>query len=182
MNKCNHAEARHGKLPVAGKTLMKKEIMNTSISSSLDLSRLKISKQHTADLLRLATLIQEEVSHQIAWPKQADVEMQTLAEAVEPAKLWAEISSIKKHQCLSRYKHYSTYYTRGAQTPYVVQDIRRLREKSFRLMDEGSGNPQDSDIKDFDYIHLFVFDHKDKRMARQQNLWVNLGSGKAPSV
>jgi putative hemolysin len=53
---------------------------------------------------------------------------------------------------------------------------RRQRERTFRLFDEGSGAPIDTDIYDEYYVHLFVWDRKNQallgayRMGRTDQL------------
>jgi putative hemolysin len=54
------------------------------------------------------------------------------------------------------------YYGYQQQIPLCVQEITRLREITFRKLDEGSGKPCDSDKYDATYMHLFIFDHQDE--------------------
>ena len=50
------------------------------------------------------------------------------------------------------------WYAHSEQIPWLLQEIGRLRELSFRQVGEGTGKPADLDLFDAYYMHLFVWD------------------------
>jgi len=71
-----------------------------------------------------------------------------------------ELDNLSENQHLLDFKSFSVYYGYKNQIPLCVQEITRLREITFRKLDEGSGQPCDTDKYDKTYMHLFVFDHR----------------------
>ncbi|REL34226.1 lysophospholipid acyltransferase family protein [Thalassotalea euphylliae] len=122
------------------------------------------SDQHITDLTRLLTYLQdpELVQH---WPERVNPEMQPIAPAISPDLLNEEVTQLPESQQLASFKTLSTYYAKRTQVPNVIEEIRRLREENFRLVDEGSGAPQDGDDFDDSYVHLFIFDHQTKQVV-----------------
>ncbi len=49
------------------------------------------------------------------------------------------------------------FLARARQIPYLLQEIGRLRELTFRQAHEGSGKPRDLDGFDRHYLHLFIW-------------------------
>lgn len=76
-----------------------------------------------------------------------------------------EISALDNKQNLINYHHFSVYYAQPDQIPNTLREITRLRELTFRLQNEGSGQACDTDKFDKTYTHLFVFDHDQKRIV-----------------
>jgi len=78
--------------------------------------------------------------------------------------LKTEISQLPEKQHLTDYKTFSVYYGYQKQVPNCVQEITRLREITFRTLDEGSGETCDTDKYDATYMHLFIFDHENEEI------------------
>ncbi|MDO6719486.1 lysophospholipid acyltransferase family protein [Psychrosphaera sp. 1_MG-2023] len=78
--------------------------------------------------------------------------------------LASEINSLPNSQHLADYKKFRVSYASLHQAPNVVKDITRLREKVFRLYDEGSGESADGDEFDKTYLHLFIFDTEEQEI------------------
>jgi len=115
-------------------------------------------QQQQTDLLYLQTYLN---GVQLPpWPISSEQKMQPVAAPIESFNLSTEISSLPEDNLLGKYKHYSIYWATQDQAPAVVKEIRRLREKTFRLVDEGSGKPEDGDHFDKKYVHLFVYDNE----------------------
>lgn len=57
------------------------------------------------------------------------------------------------------------YLTRLDDSPCVIREIGRLRELTFRMIGEGSGNPRDLDRYDRDYQHLVLWDPEDREIV-----------------
>lgn len=54
---------------------------------------------------------------------------------------------------------------RAAQIPYVLQEVGRLREVTFRTAGEGTGLARDLDEYDLYYHHLFLWDKEEQQIA-----------------
>lgn len=81
----------------------------------------------------------------ISAPRRADV-------------ILAEINAIPSSQHLLDYREFSVYYAFKSQAPETIFEIARLRELTYRELDEGSGQEIDTDSYDDTYTHLFIFD------------------------
>lgn len=95
-----------------------------------------------------------------SWPADQVIKFDPLIAAIDAKVLSAEIQALPAAQHLADHKHFSVYYSQQSQTPNVVKEITRLREKVFRLYNEGSGEGCDGDGFDQSYLHLFIFDHQ----------------------
>lgn len=116
--------------------------------------------QQQTDVVRLLSYLQNPALNP-AWPDDDQpATMQPLAEAQPRQAMMNEVAALPASQCLARHKTFATYWAMRAQCPTVVEDIRRLRERVFRLLDEGSGQPQDGDDLDDTYVQLFVVDEQ----------------------
>ena len=87
-----------------------------------------------------------------------EVDLAPIAPATAPEVLAAEIAQFDAEQLLYSFKHYQVFYGTQAQMPVVLGEITRLRELTFRQMQEGSGQAVDTDEYDASYLHLFVWD------------------------
>lgn len=75
-----------------------------------------------------------------------------------------EVSKLPEEQHLVDFKHFSVYCGYKKQLPHCVAEITRLRELTFRELNEGSGDPCDTDGFDESYLQLFIFDHKENEI------------------
>lgn len=82
----------------------------------------------------------------------------------DKAAMLAELSQLPEKQHLLTFKTFSVYYGYQQQVPTCVQEITRLREITFRTLNEGSGEACDTDKFDATYLHLFVFDHQNEEI------------------
>lgn len=92
------------------------------------------------------------------WSGDSVQQFAELIPAVPGKTLAGEIAALPESQHLAEYKKFRVSYATQAQAPNVIRDITRLREKVFRLYDEGSGESADGDEFDKTYLHLFIFD------------------------
>ena len=83
---------------------------------------------------------------------------------VDKTKMTNELSNLPSEQHLVDFKNYSVYYGYQQQIPNCVAEITRLREITFRTLNEGSGDPCDTDKFDATYMHLFIYDHKNEEI------------------
>ncbi len=80
------------------------------------------------------------------------------------ALMTQELSALPEDQRLVDFKSFTVYYGYQHQIPTCVQEITRLREITFRKLNEGSGEACDTDHFDATYMHLFIFDHQNEEI------------------
>jgi putative hemolysin len=98
-------------------------------------------------------------------PWSVRAEPEPIAAAGDPARLAAEIDSLPVDQILLDEKGRVVCYARAPQIPAILAEIGRLREITFREAQEGTGRATDLDDFDRHYLHLFVFDRKDRAIV-----------------
>ena len=98
-------------------------------------------------------------------PKQASTVKLPVAEETDYEIVKSELSQLPAKHSLVKYKHYTVYYGYQSQVPNCVKEITRLRELTFRDLDEGSGLPYDTDKFDATYMHLFIFDNQNEKIT-----------------
>ncbi|MDX2369304.1 MAG: GNAT family N-acyltransferase [Colwellia sp.] len=116
-------------------------------------------------ILRLQCYLNDQQYFQ-PWP-QDDIKtsMSPVAEKTDSALIESELDKLPETHHLLTFKHYGVYYGYQAQIPSCVKEIARLRELTFRDLDEGSGEPYDTDKFDATYMHLFIYDHKNSQIT-----------------
>jgi putative hemolysin len=77
---------------------------------------------------------------------------------VPGAKLAAEIGALPADALLTASDEFEVYVARPAAIPYVLREIGRLREITFRDVGEGTEREIDLDVFDDTYLHLFIWD------------------------
>lgn len=80
-----------------------------------------------------------------------------LAVPQAPAAMAAEIAALPTACMLCEQGAFKVILASAAQIPLVLQEIGRLRELSFRQVQEGTGEPSDLDRYDAYYQHLFIW-------------------------
>jgi putative hemolysin len=83
--------------------------------------------------------------------------LQPLAPAIAARALAADVARLPAQRHLLDSGEFSVYLAPSAELPNVLPEIGRLRELSFRALNEGSGLPRDLDVYDESYQHLFVW-------------------------
>ncbi|WP_166419291.1 GNAT family N-acyltransferase [Pseudoalteromonas sp. Z1A8] len=91
-------------------------------------------------------------------------QLKAIIQGVDKTKMTNELANLLSEQHLLDFKSYSVYYGYQEQIPDCVAEITRLREITFRTLNEGSGEPCDTDKFDATYMHLFIFDHKNEEI------------------
>ncbi len=97
-------------------------------------------------------------------PRKPGVE-KPLASAVPSEVLQAEISRMPEEQLLLEHGAFQVYYGFASQIPNILDELGRLREKTFREVGEGTGEPSDTDRFDLYYRHLFMWDVKEQKIV-----------------
>ncbi len=77
----------------------------------------------------------------------------------------AEVAALPAGARLLTHGDFAVYLTCAAQIPGVLQEIGRQRELTFRAAGEGSGKALDLDVFDQHYLHLWLWDHAQGRLA-----------------
>lgn len=77
---------------------------------------------------------------------------------VDSALLRREVEALPEAQRLVSNGALEVWFAKADQAPWVLQEIGRLRELTFRQVGEGTGKQVDLDLFDSYYLHLFVWD------------------------
>jgi putative hemolysin len=83
-----------------------------------------------------------------------------LAPPVPTADLARDFAGIPPEQMLVDAGVYAVCHARAEQIPHILPEIGRLREQTFREVNEGTGSPRDLDQFDAYYRHLFLWDRE----------------------
>lgn len=75
-----------------------------------------------------------------------------------------EVALLPLEQMLVRSSSCAVYFAWASQMPHLLNEIGRLREKTFRRVGEGTGLSRDLDEFDHYYIHLFVWNEESKEI------------------
>lgn len=96
-----------------------------------------------------------------SWPESiSSSSFKAIIPAVDKQLIKNEIANLPAENHLVDVKTFSVYYAYQDQAPACVKEITRLREITFRKLDEGSGESCDTDKFDATYMHLFIYDHE----------------------
>ena len=97
----------------------------------------------------------EMISH--SWPS-------ALAEEV-PAGIIREEMAALPDRILFESGDYRVFLIRSSEAPGAMRELYRLREETFRLVGEGTGRPEDTDIYDSRYYHLILWNVPQEEIA-----------------
>ncbi len=84
---------------------------------------------------------------------------------VAPSMLEQEVKSLSPHQQLVEKGDLAVYLAESSQIPNVLNEIGRLREITFREVQEGTGKSIDLDQFDTYYLHLFLWNHRQRELV-----------------
>ncbi|MBS0388805.1 MAG: lysophospholipid acyltransferase family protein [Proteobacteria bacterium] len=87
----------------------------------------------------------------------AQAEGVPLADPIDPAQMAQELAALPPNQRLLVSGSMEIYCASAAQIPWTLQEIGRLRERTFRAVGEGTGRAADLDLFDDYYEHLFIW-------------------------
>ncbi|MFH0789124.1 MAG: GNAT family N-acyltransferase [Pseudomonadota bacterium] len=79
--------------------------------------------------------------------------------------LMEEIRNLPSKQTLVNHGEYRVAYAQAPQIPYLLREIGRLREMTFRQAGEGTGKALDLDEYDTFYLHLFLWKEDTKEIV-----------------
>ncbi len=119
------------------------------------------NRQQIIRYLRTKTyLLAERIDHRFVLGRAGSPRRpeEKLTSAISSDVLSAEVAALPTDQCILKSGHFEVWFAQSAQIPWLLQEIGRLREISFREVGEGTGKPSDIDLYDTYYKHLFVWD------------------------
>ncbi|MDX9786522.1 MAG: GNAT family N-acyltransferase [Desulfobacterales bacterium] len=98
-------------------------------------------------------------------PAQASHRNRPVAGPMDPVVLLAEINTLPVRQQLITSGPFTVWQASFEQIPRLMIEISRLREQSFRLAGEGSGNAIDMDAFDSHYLHIFIWNNQTREVV-----------------
>jgi len=119
----------------------------------------KYLRLHTCMLARPVEEKKSLVEHELA------IDEVPIIEPVAPPLLAAEVEALPHGQRLAEAGELRVYYARAAQIPWLLQELGRLREVTFRAVGEGTGMASDIDLYDSYYLHLFIWNDKSREVV-----------------
>lgn len=96
-----------------------------------------------------------------------------VAEPMNSKLIHSEIETLSDCRIFCQ-NEFEVYITTAGQIPYLIKEMGRLREITFRQVGEGSGKPRDLDEFDLYYQHMFLWDKDKKQLVGAYRL----GKGK----
>lgn len=84
---------------------------------------------------------------------------------IPPQRMRQALAALPQEALLLREGGYSLYCVHGRQSSLLLAELGSLREYTFRLVGEGSGQSRDVDIFDYGYYHLLLWHENDARLA-----------------
>ena len=88
-----------------------------------------------------------------------------VAEAEPVERMEQELAALPSEYLLVRQADFTVALAEAAQIPVTLREIGRLRELSFRAVEEGTGTACDLDAFDADYQHLYVWHHPTRQLV-----------------
>jgi hypothetical protein len=87
-----------------------------------------------------------------------------LADPVPPERIREEIDSLED-RILFEVGDYRAYLLTPAEAPWTMKELYRLREETFRLVGEGTGQPEDTDVYDAYYRQMILWHLPNREIA-----------------
>lgn len=141
-----------------------KQIIDIAIGDVIEYKELESlnSEQQIVDYLRLNTyLLAPHAEHQ----PQTLINQTPMIAPVQKNILIDEITALPTEAHLLNFKQFDVYCTQAERIPMLLQEIGRIREANFRLVNEGTGKACDVDEFDDYYQHLFIWDNDAQRLV-----------------
>jgi len=89
-----------------------------------------------------------------------------IASAVRTEVIQGEIEKLREKDCrLLQSKNYEVFLAREKDMPFILKEIGRQREVTFREIGEGTNKAIDLDVFDTYYHHLFLWDDVEKAIV-----------------
>ncbi len=124
------------------------------------------------DLLRMKTYMlahgyeKERLIDQIPTSLKLPLPPKKIASAIRKEVIQGEIEKLREKECrLLQSKNYEVFLAQKKDMPFILQEIGRQRELTFRAIGEGTNNAIDLDRFDNYYYHLFLWDDEEKAIV-----------------
>ena len=129
------------------------------VGESLSAAKVRASKgdAELAAQLRLRTYLSGAPQAPQSAGRPPARELAPLADGTDPELLAAEIAALAPDALLASSGNLQVYCAPAAQLPRTLQELGRLRERTFRAVGEGTGRSVDIDAFDAYYEHLFIW-------------------------
>ena len=114
------------------------------------------SRRKITDYLKMRCYLLQENKHQKKCASRRRT-LKRIAPSLPVSDLQREIDALPPSCKLIDYKEFSVYCTQSRQIPSILHEIGRLREITFREVEEGTGDEVDLDKFDESYLHLFIW-------------------------
>ena len=88
-----------------------------------------------------------------------------VAPPIPHADMIIELNGLPNEDLLFKFKGFEVYCSRASRIPKILRELGRLREVSFRAIDEGTNKPFDLDEYDLYYRHLFIWDSEQENIV-----------------
>ena len=139
---------------------------------SIEVQEEQESLEDFADLLRRKTYIlanayeKERLIDQLPTTIKIPKTPRKIASAVRTEVIEGEIEKLREKECrLLQSKNYEVFLAQKKDMPFILQEIGRQREVTFRAIGEGTNKSVDLDRYDEYYHHLFLWDNQDKQIV-----------------
>ncbi len=90
----------------------------------------------------------------------AQARLEQLQSPQPSERLLGEVQRLPSNQCLVQSGPFQVLLARSRQIPALLEEIGRLRERTFRVEGEGTGRSTDTDRFDQHYRHLILWNHE----------------------
>lgn len=91
--------------------------------------------------------------------------MEPVADPVPGERIIQEIEKIREEYTLFTSDHFEVFCTPSFEIPYIMYELGRLREITFRAVGEGTNRSMDIDEYDLYYNQLFVWDREAQKIV-----------------
>lgn len=171
-----HPQFRSAKLPSELRS-QKNKAIRLRIGKAIYVKEQKLypELQHYAEFLRQRTyLLRQALSPaKKLFPRKRPATPQAIIPPVDARKISSEIELLRnKGHRLVEQRHYEVFLAQSAQIPFLLSEIGRLREITFRAVGEGSNSPLDLDTYDYHYHHLLLWDAEAKQLIGAYRLGI----------
>ncbi len=90
--------------------------------------------------------------------------LKEVAEPVPEVNILEELAHLEDSKILVQGK-FTVYLSKANRIPYLLDEIGRQREITFRAVGEGTGQSRDLDEFDLYYYHLILWDHENQKLV-----------------
>lgn len=110
------------------------------------------------NILKIRHRKEQPKTYGLTFRKPKEPVLQPLIDPVSKDLLRKEIEQLPEGQQLIERRDLRVYIANSEQIPYLLNEIGRLREYTYRSVGEGTGRSLDLDHFDAQYLHLFLWD------------------------